>query len=437
MTRPLVVLAVVLFGLFAYWVYTTRTQSYHVKAEFQAAVNLYSGEDVKANGIDIGKVGGIAVNDGIADVTIGISNHQFYPLHRGTIADLRFGTTIGNGTREIDITPGPSSAPTIPNNGIIPVNDTESTVEFDKFFDVFNTSTRTAMQQMATNVNNSFAGHEADLGKGLAATPGGLTSIAGFMGDLSADKAALGQLVSTGDAVTTKLAANQAQIEALLGVTATTFNVFAQRTANTQASISGFAPTLTRAQSTFNRLDTSIGYLTPLMHDLAPGAKQLVPLSQQLQPALRTLRETVPDAVAAVRTGTAASPEISDFLNTGVPFMNSLAPALTKFAPMMACLRPYAPETAGFLSNWASFTEGYDSFSHYARADAPEGTSSVNSYVGITPAEYDSISGQVYALPRPPGMGNQEGNQVWFEPQCGIGPNSLNPADDPETGTNG
>jgi virulence factor Mce-like protein len=432
-TRPLVFIGIVVFLLFAYWAWNTRQSAHHVRAIFTSATNLYQGEDVKANGIDIGKVGSLSVDsDGQAVVQIGIQKSQFWPLHQGTIADLRFGTTVGNGTREIDIFPGPANAPAIAENGVIPIQDTRPTVEFDQFFDTFDAKTRAAMQGAAAGLNQSFAGHETDLGNGLAASPAGLNSVAGFTADLNRDQAALSELVASGDAVTGKLAANQAQIETLLGVAGQTFNAFAQRTVNTQAAISGFAPTLDQAKTTFARLDTSIGYLTPLMTDLAPGARQLVPLAQTLQPALRTLRATVPDAVAAVRTGTAAAPQISQFLQNGVPFMNSLGPALTKFAPEMACMRPYAPEVAGFLSNWSSFTGNYDSSSHYARADSPEGSSSNNSWVGVSPAQYTQLSGQTYAMPRPPGMGDQTGQQAWFLPQCGLGSDTLSPAADPE-----
>ncbi|MEA2273229.1 MAG: hypothetical protein QOI98_1937, partial [Solirubrobacteraceae bacterium] len=34
-----------------------------------------------------------------------------------------------------------------------------------------------------------------------------------------------------------------------------------------------------------------------------------------------------------------------------------------------------------------------------------------------------------YAMPRPPGL---NAGQPWFQPQCGAGPDSLDPSKDPE-----
>jgi hypothetical protein len=34
-----------------------------------------------------------------------------------------------------------------------------------------------------------------------------------------------------------------------------------------------------------------------------------------------------------------------------------------------------------------------------------------------------------YAMPRPPGL---NAGQPWFQPQCGAGPDALDPAKDPE-----
>jgi virulence factor Mce-like protein len=431
-TKPLAILAVVALVVLGIWVVGTRTQPHQVRAVFQAATNLYNGEDVKVNGIDVGEVTSISyqVDPGNAVVGLGIRDSQFWPLHQGTQANLRFGTTIGNGTREVDLTPGPNSAPAIPQNGVIPVADTQSTVEFDQAFGIFNPATRTNLQGTMQGLDKSFSGHQQQLATGLAASPGGLSAVAGFMADLSQDQYALGQIVRNGDTVTRTLAANQAQIETLLTVAGETFNTFAQRTANTQASITGFAPTINQARTTFVRLDTSLGHLTGLVNALRPGARQLIPLARSLTPALSDLRATVPTAVATVRTATKASPQISSLLTTGVPFMQALTPVATQLAPDVACIRPYAPEVAAFFSNWASFTQGFDAHSHYARTKVIAGATAFNSDV-LPPSTFTKLTGQGYAFPRPPGL---NAGQPWLLPQCGVGPNALNPAADPEAG---
>jgi hypothetical protein len=43
-----------------------------------------------------------------------------------------------------------------------------------------------------------------------------------------------------------------------------------------------------------------------------------------------------------------------------------------------------------------------------------------------------SSGGMHYAMPRPPGL---NAGQPWYQPQCGITPDALNPSKDPEAHT--
>src|SRR5260370_2710162 len=81
-----------------------------------------------------------------AMIGCGIKDGRYWPLHQGTTATLRFGTTIGNGTRYISLSPGPASNPALPENGIITTNHTVAAVEFDEVFTTFDSSTRSPLQ---------------------------------------------------------------------------------------------------------------------------------------------------------------------------------------------------------------------------------------------------------------------------------------------------
>jgi hypothetical protein len=49
---------------------------------------------------------------------------------------------------------------------------------------------------------------------------------------------------------------------------------------------------------------------------------------------------------------------------------------------------------------------------------------------GISTQAFVNATGKQYAEPRPPGLSV---GQPWFLPQCGAGPNALNPGADPES----
>ena len=106
---------IVIAGLvaFGYWAVQSRSTDHTVRAAFSSAVSVVSGLDVQIDGVDVGKVKKVEYEDGQALVDLGI-DADAWPLRRGTKAEIRFGTTIGNGTRNVALEPGPDSAPPIP-----------------------------------------------------------------------------------------------------------------------------------------------------------------------------------------------------------------------------------------------------------------------------------------------------------------------------------
>jgi phospholipid/cholesterol/gamma-HCH transport system substrate-binding protein len=95
------------------------------------------------------------------------------------------------------------------------------------------------------------------------------------------------------------------------------------------------------------------------------------------------------------------------------------------------CLRPYTPELAGNLGTWTGYNQNYDRGGHYARTFPLQ----LNPLLlpgtpATTPQVIAAASGGLkYAMPRPPGL---NAGQPWFQPQCDVGPASLDPSKDPE-----
>jgi virulence factor Mce-like protein len=414
------------------WAIGTRQQTHQIRAEFGDAIDMVPGLNVRYHGIVVGKTTSVTLDNGRAVVGIGISNSPPWPLHRGAVAVIRWGTLVGEGTRYVELDQGPSSAPVIPENGVIGTRDTVTPVEFDQLFGTFDAATRRNMRGTIDHLGAQLVPRAAQLNSGLHYTGPAVDTAAGLMSDLDYDRAALSGLVGSGAQTTHELAAHQAQISDLVGVAATTFQTFAQRTQQVQSSISAMPSTFTDVRTTLARLQPSIARLRTLMHDLAPGAARLPAFAKVAQPALVQLERIVPLGLHTVSTAQTSAPPVTDLLTVGVPFMQQLGTGvLTPVNPMLTCVTPYAPEVAGFLSNWASWGKNYDSFSHYGEVHANEGASSLTSTPSlITTAQFAQATGEQYAMPRPPGL---NAGQPQFMPQCGYGQSALNPADDPES----
>jgi len=424
------ILGVAVVGL-ALWAKSTRSSDYDVMVMFDDAVSVSAGLDVRVDGLDAGKVKNVEQRDGGAVVTLGLRDDRVYPLHEGTTAAMRFGTTIGNGTRRIDLHPGPKSAPEIPDGGIIRNSASVEATEFDEIFDTFDARTRNALQGAMAGTARTFGPRGRELGAGVDASAGGLDAVGDFANDLAADTPALRAVVANTYRVTRAIAARRTQLSDLVGVSAATFRTFAQNTRGITASLDRFPATAQEIRTTLARMDGTVDGLQPLIDDLRPGARQLSGLARDLRPALADLRATVPSAVSAFRTARRTAPAITGLLRQSVPFSAGAAPALTQLAPMVACVRPYAPEAAGLLTTWVSWNQLKDSKGNVGRLWANYGATSNSSSVGLNAGTVTSAGLQNYALIRPPGL---NAGKPTFNDKCGLTQKGVTASQDPEDG---
>src|SRR3954451_16140947 len=171
--RPGLIVLAVICVLFTIWAVGTRTQPHHVKASFGPAFNLVPGLAVSVDGLEVGKVGKVRYDNGKAQVEIGIDDDHFWPLHQGTKVVSRWGTTIGSGTRRLDLIPGPASAPKLPEDGIIPTADTQAAVDVDQVLDAFTKPVRNHLRNLVDVTDKGLTGHARQLNQGLHAGSAG------------------------------------------------------------------------------------------------------------------------------------------------------------------------------------------------------------------------------------------------------------------------
>lgn len=434
---------------FTWWAVGTRTQDHHVQANFASAFNLVPGQAVSVEGLEVGKIGKVRYDNGKALVEIGINDKRYWPLHTGTKVVSRWGTTIGSGTRRLDLIPGPASNPELKEDGIIPTVDTQAAVDVDQVLNSLNADVRGRLRNWMGNFDAGLTGRTKQLNGALHTASGGVEATGDVMSDLASDTAALRSMIANTHRLTSTISTRAAGISDLISVASQTFATFAQNTRATQASIEELPPTLRQARTTLARVDGSVGKLDALMVALAPGARRLSPLAAQARPALAELRRTVPSAVATVTRATGAAPQLSKLMDVATPFMKTSPGVFGDLSPMVACLRPYAPELGGALVGGGGAHQNYDLINprlnpqivryvgkvnakglvqqHGLRAEPmvsiPSGESPLNS------AEMARLSGKLYAMPRPPGLTT---GQPWFIPECGITKDALDPTKDPE-----
>jgi phospholipid/cholesterol/gamma-HCH transport system substrate-binding protein len=425
--RPAIALAAALaFALAAALLAVSSGSTHRLRAVFAAAVQVRSGEQVRVAGRTVGSVRSVALRDGRAVLTLGIDGSQ-WPLHAGTTAMLRFGAAAAYASRYVQLQPGPAGAPALAEDALLPESDTATPVEFDQFYATFGPRTRRHLGAAIAGAAATLHGHATDLRRAVELGGPGTERTAGMLSDLGLDPQALSTLVSSGASTAAGLRGSDAQLQGVVDHAAETIGVFADNAAALQQTLANLPSTLSSARGMLAHLDRSLGGLGRLVTDIAPGAAGLVTTAPLVTRTLRTLRRIGPAAQTALATGAIQLPRLAGFLGAARPFAPSLATALARVAPMVACLRPYAPEIGGWLDTWQG--GAVDSVGHYGRVDVIQTPVLPGTTLDSAQAVALANGSVSYAFPRPPGL---NAGQPWFQPQCGAGPSSLDPAADPE-----
>jgi phospholipid/cholesterol/gamma-HCH transport system substrate-binding protein len=429
----LAVAALVVAVLATFVVLSSGDGDHELRAAFDSVVQVVPGQEVRIGGRKVGSVRDVEESDGQAVLKLGISGDDAWPLHRGTTARLRWGSTSGYSLRYVELTPGPESQPKLADGGLLPRIQTMSPVELDHVMRIFRGRGRADLGGVVDELSATFGPRAPALSRALRDSPPGLDALAEVLGELNADELALRSLVVSGDRTTSALAAREGQLGEVVGHAAQTMDTVATRAGAVRASLDKLPPTLSTSRATLARLDHSLVGLQDLVDKLGAGGavSALRRMAPPARGALRELRSVAPLAASTLQRGTSAAPSLARLLRVGTPFMPRLGSALQRFAPMAGCIRPYTPEVAGFLSTWIGYTKNFDAQGHYARilVEVPPMTiGTTQNAAQIIGAHSGSLH---YAMPRPPGL---NAGKPWFQPQCGAGPDALDPSKDPEAG---
>jgi phospholipid/cholesterol/gamma-HCH transport system substrate-binding protein len=405
--------------------------SHTLRASFEGAEQLAPGMELRMAGRKIGEIGKIETGDGRAIVDLEVREDGIWPLHRGTTAGIRWGSTTSLAYRYIELQAGPESAPKLPDNGLLTAAETRTPVELDESYRIFRGRTKGDLKTLVSELGDTLDGRGRALREGLRDTPVGLDGFADLLRELGADTNALRTLIVAGDSATSALASRRGDLGGLVDQAAATFDEFAQHARDQQRALDRAPRAFGESTSTLRRLDSSLVGLQALVDDLGPGARQLRALARPARRALAELRDVVPLATSTLRSGRNASPGIKSLLATGTDFLPKTGNVLGQLEPMFGCLRPYAPELAGNLATWTGYNKNFDQGGHYARTFPLLSNTLLNPGTSLNSQQITTIlAGKMnYAMPRPPGL---NAGTPWFQPQCGAGPESIDASKDPE-----
>jgi phospholipid/cholesterol/gamma-HCH transport system substrate-binding protein len=362
---------------------------YTVDAHFQSAGQLVKGNLVQASGTAVGKVGAIELApDGSARVELHIDGDKA-PLRRGTEATIRLASLSGVANRYVDLQMPPGeSQETIPDGGVIPLDDTTTAVDLDHLFSLFDEKTRKGLRNVVRGFGASYEGKSAEANEGWKYLNPSLVGARRLFEELTYDKRSLESFVVSNAKLVTDIADRRDDVARLVDRLATTLNAIAIEKRSLQTAVGELPPFMRRANTTFVNLRATLDDLEPLVDESAPVTPKLRAVLAELRPFARDAAPTFAHLADLVRKPGTAN-DLTDLANSIFAFRDvTVKPgmyngkerdgsfvagtkSLKAQTPQFAFQRPYAVD----LTGW------FDDFSHSGIYDANGSASRVSTNV--------------------------------------------------------
>ncbi|MFZ0043238.1 MAG: MlaD family protein [Solirubrobacteraceae bacterium] len=373
--------------------------SYQVRAVFQNASQIVSGDQVKVAGVPVGTVSGIGITaNGQAVVTLTVSEKNYQPLRQGTQATIRETSLSGIANRYVELTPASPPHPTIPNNGVITATNTTSEVDLDEIFNTLNPATLKGLQDVFQGSASEIKGKGKQAQAAFAYLNPAVAASSMLFSEINRNTGAFkNYIVKTGNLVTT-LASRSSDLSGLVQHLSTTTGALAAQRTSLAESLQRLPGFMRLANTTFVNLRTALDVLKPLVDDSKPVAPKVEKLLIQLRPLAKNSVPTLND-LSGIISRPGADNDLIELTKLGVPLEAATVKninadgkirsgafpesteALNESTPELATDRPYAVDLTGWF-------EGY---THPGTIDANGGVSRIAPVVGVGSIENGAL----------------------------------------------
>jgi len=365
-----------------------RAKPYQIKVPFNEATQLAEQSDVRISGVNVGKVQGIelAPNKRQALATVDIVD-KYGPLPEDTRAILRTKTLLGE--TYIELTPGSSDGPELPDGGTVPEAHVAESVQLDEIFRTFDPETRAAFQSWMQEGAIAINGQGQSLSYALGQFEPTFTEFDRLFRTLDSQRLAVSRLFRDGATTFRALRGREGELASLIDSSNAVFQTTARRDRDIEALFRAFPTFLDESRVTVARLKTFAQNTDPLVRQLVPAAEQLSPTLvaiAKLSPEAKGLFEGLRPVIARAPEGFPALRKI--FRDEFPPLLRAVDPFLRNLNPVLTGLKLYRREFAAFFGNIAATfngdlpVEGDAPKPHYLRVVGPILADTLSTYPG-------------------------------------------------------
>ena len=262
------------------------SQDYTLRAAFTDANGLIKGADVVVAGNRVGQVTGITIEGREALVTMRIKR-QYAPLHRGTVAQIRYSTLLAE--KYLELTPA-AGTPTLGSGATIPTSETITPVDFDQFLSSLDPETRRQVQVLVQQLGGGLKGQRAALNDLLDQLSALSVESQPALHTINGRDPQLGSITTNLAVASARLAQSHQQLGDLVASTAIVTGTLLQNDSQLDSLLVHLAHTSGDFDQTLNgnegNLHDTVTQFAPFLVELNGQLTTTYPLLQQSQPQL-------------------------------------------------------------------------------------------------------------------------------------------------------
>lgn len=281
------------------------------KVQFDNAFGLVEGGDFRVGGVTAGSTKTFSLKEEkgkrpVAEAEVTVKERGFGDFYANASCDIKPQSLIGE--YYVDCQPGDKSAKKLPTDGsgVIPVQNTTSTVPQDLVNNVLRTPYRDRLRLIITSLGAGLAGRPKDLQTVLRRAHPGLRETTKTLRILGDQNATIERFIADSDRVVASLENNKKDVVRWVRETGRTADITATRRAALTQNFKKLPAFLDELKPTMARLADLTDAQRPLLTDLQRAAPDLTRFFNRLGPFADSSRPAVRSLGRASLVGTKA-----------------------------------------------------------------------------------------------------------------------------------
>ncbi|MDX8153775.1 MlaD family protein [Patulibacter brassicae] len=330
-------------------------RGYRVAVVVPEADSVFANTPVKTAGIDIGRVRKVDRAGRQARLELEIDG-EHAPLRRGAKALVRSRSLLGEAY--LELTPGPATAPLLPDGGTIPRRDVRRAQRLDDVLATFDPRTRAQFRRMIGGLDEAFAHRAQATNRALGHVAPLATNLDVVLRTLDGQDDRLTALVSDAASVFDAVGSRSAALVSTIRQTDAVLETTARRDRSLQATIAALPPFLTSLRSAAREVGEAGPELQRATASLRPTVPLLRPALQSLigdTPVFQRVFGQLPGVSVASRPGVQSLERVLDVAG---PSLRSIYDNAREVNPLMQLLALNRDSVVGAAANVASMTNG-------------------------------------------------------------------------------